>query len=280
MSMRLLLSAMLIAQLAFAAAAHAAGYGDWVAVVVAGDYHAHSGADSEVFDNARRDIASDLYAIGFEPDNVVQFSVRPERYALQHPRKSGDQNIATAMWDLTNRTSGGCFAYFTSHGSPSGIVVGDETLSPANMKHIVDNSCGGSPTVIFISACYSGVFIPALAADNRMIVTAARPDRTSFGCSESLKYTFFDDCFLKSFHSAGDFPDVARGAAACVAAREKKEGFRPASEPQISIGRDIASLLPTWGQSMVAAGEPSRTETTPQSKRGSFVSAPLAPRRR
>jgi len=274
--MRSSVIALVFLQLAFTAIAHAAGYGDWAAVVVAGDYHAHSGADSEVFDNARRDIAADLYGIGFKPDNVIQFSVRPDRYALQNPRRSTDQNIATAMWDLSNRTSGGCFAYFTSHGSPNGIVVGDETLSPQDMKIMLDNACGNSPTVVFISACYSGVFVPVLAAKNRLVVTAARPDRSSFGCGESLKYTFFDDCVLQSFRKAGDFPDVARAAAACVAAREQKGGFRPPSEPQISVGSDVAANVPDWGASVVAASAPRGAPVAPQGKRGSLSSTPLA----
>jgi hypothetical protein len=37
-------------------AAAAGAFGDWSAVVVAGDWHAHSGGPSEAFDNARRDV--------------------------------------------------------------------------------------------------------------------------------------------------------------------------------------------------------------------------------
>src|SRR5579871_5752070 len=71
----------------------ASGFSDWGAVVVAGDWHAHSGAPSEVFDNARRDIAADLVRIGFSPANVVQFSVRPARYPEIEPRNSDGQTI-------------------------------------------------------------------------------------------------------------------------------------------------------------------------------------------
>ena len=35
----------------------AAPFADWSVIIVAGDDHAHSGAHSEVFDNARRDLA-------------------------------------------------------------------------------------------------------------------------------------------------------------------------------------------------------------------------------
>ena len=67
--------------LAVARAGRAASpFGDWAAVVVAGDWHAHSGGPSEAFDNARRDVAQALSAPGFAPANLRQFSVRPERY--------------------------------------------------------------------------------------------------------------------------------------------------------------------------------------------------------
>ena len=62
--------------------------------------------------------------------------------------------------------------------------------------------------IVVISACFSGVFVPALAGDQRMILTAARPDRTSFGCGESDKYPYFDDCFLSSAPQARDFLDL------------------------------------------------------------------------
>jgi hypothetical protein len=236
-----------LAAIVLASPASAAGaYGDWAAIVVAADYRAHSGADSEVFDNARRDIAADLLGLGFAPDNVMQFSVRPQRYPTQQPRQSDPQTIATSLWDLSNRTTGGCFAYFSSHGNTSGISMGDGILPPSRMNQMISNACGERPTVIVVSACFSGVFVPELAAPNRLILTAARSDRTSFGCGEQFKYTYFDECFLQNLPHSGDFPDLAHDTIACIAAREKKEGFKYASEPQLSIGADVAAKLPRW----------------------------------
>src|ERR1041385_8307195 len=59
----------------------ASGYSDWAAIVVAGDWHAHDGSPSEIFDNARRDVSNALIDLGFDPNNVMQFSARPQRYA-------------------------------------------------------------------------------------------------------------------------------------------------------------------------------------------------------
>ncbi len=245
MRLKFILAALAATVLASPALA-AGAFGDWAAIVVAADFHAHSGADSEVFDNARRDIASGLVGLGFAPANVMQFSVRPERYPMQQPRPSNPATIANSLWDLSNRTGGGCFAYFTSHGNTDGIAMGDGIYSPDRMNQVINNACGDRPTVVVVSACFSGVFIPVLAAPNRLILTAARRDRTSFGCGEQFKYTYFDDCFLQNLPSSGNFPDLARNAIACIAAREKKEGIKYSSEPQLSIGADVAAKLPHW----------------------------------
>lgn len=229
-----------------APAAAAGPFADWAAVVVAGDWHAHSGGPSEAFDNARRDVSQALNRAGFEPANLRQFSVRPERYKDTRPAKSDLETIYGSMVDLTARATGGCLVYFSSHGAPQGVVVDQQVLPPAMLAAMLDRTCGERPTVVIISACFSGVFVPALAANNRMVLTAARPDRSSFGCGEADKYPYFDDCFLQSMGGARDFPGLARTVQTCVADREVKEGMTPPSEPQVWVGPGLRPLLPLF----------------------------------
>jgi hypothetical protein len=227
--------------------AHAAApFADWAAVVVAGDWHAHDGSASEIFDNSRHDVSNDLLSLGFAKENVEQFSVRPERYGADSPLPSNVRTIANALWDLSNRTAAGCLVYFTSHGSPDGVVLGDSILGPDSLEEMLNNSCSDRPTVVILSACFSGVFVHPLEAPNRMILTAARPDRTSFGCGQTNRYPYFDQCVLSSWHAAADFPSLGRDAQACVAAREKQEHMTPPSEPQMWIGHEAAKSLPKW----------------------------------
>src|SRR6202000_1968184 len=93
-------------------AAAAADFSNWAVVLVAGDDHAHSGAHSMVFDNARRDLAKAFAQIGFNPANMAQFSV--DQPDAQHTSSGA---IANTLWDLTSRAPAGCLIYFTSHGS-------------------------------------------------------------------------------------------------------------------------------------------------------------------
>jgi hypothetical protein len=237
----------LLACLAFAVPAKAAGsYSDWAAIIVAGDDHAHDGSPSKVFDNGRHDIGVALQRIGFNPNNIAEFSVDSEKYTAPAPQPSEPQIIFNALWDLSNRTTGGCLVYFTSHGSPDGVLVGDDILSPHDMADMIGNACGSRPVVAIVSSCFSGVFVPALKGQNNLVLTAARPDRTSFGCGQSDRYTFFDQCFLQTIGGAHDFPALGAAVQSCVAARELKDGVAPPSQPQLFVGRNVAATLPKW----------------------------------
>ena len=160
------------------------------AVVVAGDWRGHAGEPVEVFDNARRDVTANLvHRMGFSRLNVRQFSTRPELYPDAMALLAELDTITGALNELTRQATGGCFVFFTSHGNNYGLMLNDRLLTTRAVAELVDNSCGVRPTVVIISACYSGIFVPALAADNRMIMTASRPDRPSFGCGQEFEYT-------------------------------------------------------------------------------------------
>lgn len=229
---------------AAAASLQGGPFQDWAAVVVAGDWHAHSGGPSEAFDNARRDVALALEQAGFRSANLRQYSVRPERYKDTRPAKSALQTIYTDLADLTSKTTSGCLFYLSSHGSPAGAIVDDRILQPGLLDAMLGQTCGARPTVVVISACFSGVFVPTLARPNRMVLTAARPDRSSFGCGEANKYPYFDDCFLQSMKGAHDFPGLGRAVQACVAAKEAETGAKPPSEPQLFVGGGLKPILP------------------------------------
>ena len=214
-------------------------FSHWAVVLVSGDYRAHSGAPSKVFDIGREDLATAFTRIGFKKSNMVQFSVDYDD-GTQH---ADVDSIASGMQAEAARAKDGCLVYFTSHGTPTGIIVGDAVLTPSQMHDMVNSACGSRPSVIVMSSCYSGQFVPALAADNRVIMTAARPDRTSFGCGEMDQHTYFDDCFLRAMSMAGDFPGLGGLVQQCVAFREQQMKATPPSEPQVSVGPGVIFTL-------------------------------------
>lgn len=134
-----------------------------------------------------------------------------------------------------------CFVYLTSHGDDKGIemVAERETwqLAPAELGRLLDRSCGAAPTVVVISACYSGVYVdPAVLAPNRIVLTAARRDRASFGCSTDFEFSFYDGCFVENLRGAANWTQLAETVIGCVRDRETANRMEPRSLPTASIG--------------------------------------------
>ncbi len=240
--MRRMLGLLIAGLLALAGPAAAQSrFSTWTAAVVAADWRGHEGEPIQAFDNARRDVVQGFLKVGFERANMVDYSLRPD---VSHPT-----TLATALHgigDTAARARSGCLLYFTSHGSREGMVLGpDEMLTPDMMVNLVRNWCGTRPTVVIVSACYSGIFVEGLRAPNRMILTAASRDRPSFGCGIEDAYPWFDGCILEALPAAADFLALAAGARACVTRKEAEAAVEYSSDPQLSVGTDMQMRLPT-----------------------------------
>ncbi len=99
-------------------------------------------------------------------------------------------------------------------------------------------------TFIFASGCFSGSFAEgdAMPAPNRVVLTAARDDRPSFGCNASQRYTVFDRCILENLSRGLLWAEVMRRARRCVTAAEQALGVEAPSGPQLAIGAAVAGL--------------------------------------
>ena len=213
----------------------------WASAIIAADWRTSAGDPIQAFDNARRDLVSGFLAAGFSRADMYDATLRPDGT----PVVTGDAALR-GIAEAAGRAQRGCLLYFTSHGSPEAMVFGQvQRLTPTRMATMVREVCGTRPTVVVVSACFSGIFVDSLAASNRMIMTAARRDRSSFGCSEDAEYPYFDGCVIQSLPTATDFIALANATRACVKDREIAEGLEPASEPQVYIGSTMQFLLPT-----------------------------------
>jgi hypothetical protein len=105
------------------------------------------------------------------------------------------------------------------------------------------DASGAKYRIVIISACYSGVFVPALADPLTLVITAAAADRPSFGCEDGATWTYFGDAFFnRALRTAPDLRSAFSAARALVTAREKREGFGR-SNPQIAGGSEVLALL-------------------------------------
>jgi hypothetical protein len=102
---------------------------------------------------------------------------------------------------------------------------------------------GIGPAVIVVSACHSGSFIDDIATPDRLVITAARGDRTSFGCRDGAQWTDFGQSFFDLALRAKRDPRRAfQVAAADVERKEAADGLKQ-SLPQISEGVAIGAVL-------------------------------------
>lgn len=140
------------------------------------------------------------------------------------------------------------FLYLTSHGSRDhqlvlqqpGLELNNlpaaelaELLKPLRERH----------KVLVISACFSGGFIAPLQDDKTLIMTAARADRVSFGCSEENDFTYFGRAlFEQALQQTDDLGQAFALAKRYVSEREKAEDFE-ASEPQLA---DAPQVQKAW----------------------------------
>ena len=105
--------------------------------------------------------------------------------------------------------------------------------------------------VNIISACYSGGFLDGLKNSTSMVITAARSDRTSFGCGSDSDITYFGKAFLvEGLNQTDSFRgafELARQLVEEWEDRDKQEH----SEPQIASTPLIEAKLADWRRGIV-----------------------------
>jgi hypothetical protein len=105
--------------------------------------------------------------------------------------------------------------------------------------------------VVVVNACYSGGFVPALHGPGMLVLTAARADRSSFGCGSDSDITYFGRAWLvDALNRTPDFMTAFKQASGEIAQWEKKDKLTP-SEPQMDVGSGIADQLAQWRRHVV-----------------------------
>jgi len=149
------------------------------------------------------------------------------------------ENLTRAARTLAERSGPEdlIFIYLTSHGSQDHQLVLDQPRLQLADLSADELASALAPLkdrdkIIVISACYSGGYIAPLKDERTVIMTAARADRVSFGCSEEADFTYFGDAlFAEALNQTDDLKQAFELARSSVAERERREGFE-ASEPQ------------------------------------------------
>jgi hypothetical protein len=205
------------------------------AVLIAGDRSAaafdHAVAAMRDWLLARQVAAADIQLLSAAPRGEARLATLP--------------NVLAAIEHMHPAPGEGCLVFATSHGAyQDGLVLAPSAgfLTPAALDRALTLGCGAAPAVAIISGCFSGDFVkPPMARANRIVLTAAREDRPSFGCGAGFEYTVYDRCLLESIDRAGTWRTAYVMIRACVSEREKEQRF-PASEPRAWFGAALTGM--------------------------------------
>jgi hypothetical protein len=127
-----------------------------------------------------------------------------------------------------------------AHPGTLNINVAGKNAAPLTARILSDALAplAKTPTLVVLSACYSGGFLEALSAPNRVVLTATDARKTSFKCQYPGEYTFFGDAL---FNQPGaeqlSFTDWMGAAQKSIQAQEKRKRM-PASAPKMFVGEE------------------------------------------
>lgn len=215
----------------------------------------------------------DLYFVGFAAYSDQDVFLKETRYVRtlfdrrldtagrslllsNHPSTLRDLPIASAsnldyalerLAQIMDPQEDVLFLFLTSHGDRNLLAVDfwPLDLNDLQANHLRDalRRAGIKWKVVVISACHSGSFIDELQDSSSMIMTAARGDRKSFGCSAASDFTYFSKAlFADALARGATLRGAFDQAKAIVERRERAEKLEP-SLPQLHSTPAIEAKL-------------------------------------
>lgn len=184
---------------------------------------------------------------------------------LNHPAATATTPWATprnlrlaiqAMGKRMRRDRDVLLIYFTSHGGADHRLASSHwplevnDLTAAEVRQWLDEA-GIRYRAIAVSACYSGGWVQPLSNEHTLIMTAADPDNTSYGCGNRSELTFFGRAvFDEELRKTYSLEEAFAQAVPRIRQREndarKTDGF---SNPQIRVGTEFKRHWASWAAS-------------------------------
>ncbi|MFY3385783.1 C13 family peptidase [Paracidovorax sp. MALMAid1276] len=132
--------------------------------------------------------------------------------------------------------------FISTHGNPGLLQINaaGKHLQPLTTRMLSDALAPlkNVPTLVVLSACYSGAFIEPLEAPNRVVLTSTDVRRTSFNCRYPGNHTpFAEALFGQADAGSRSATDWMEEAQKTITAQEKRRKLSP-SRPRLFVGED------------------------------------------
>jgi hypothetical protein len=191
--------------------------------------------------------------------HVVRLANSGETLQTLPPATPGSIDAAVkAIGKIINKDDDILLVFMTSHGMRTGFGLrfpnGTVTeLTPAALTASLDGA-GIKNRVVIVSACFAGIFVPPVANDNSIVLTASDATHTSFGCAPERDWTYFGDAFFRqSVRPGRDFQHAFDNARVLIAGWELMDRAQP-SNPQAHFGSALVAKLAPLFQTEQASG--------------------------
>ncbi|OGA88843.1 MAG: peptidase C13 [Burkholderiales bacterium GWA2_64_37] len=177
-----------------------------------------------------------------DPNALMLKLANPARDQSADWPQATPENFALVMSKMAEvaRPRDRVLLFISTHSNPGllNINAGGKHLPPLTPK-ILSNALAplnDVPTLVVLSACYSGAFIEPLKAPNRVLLTATDARRTTFNCQYKGDHTpFAEALFGQAGAQSRSVTDWMGEAQKSIAAQEKRRKV-PTSQPRIFVG--------------------------------------------
>jgi hypothetical protein len=178
-----------------------------------------------------------------------------DRSTADHVPLATDRNFIAAVQAIgkvMNKTDDILLLLMTSHGEHTGfgLKFPNETVGELTPQFVAAtlNNEGIKNRIVIVSACFSGVFVPPLANDDTIVLTAADAENTSFGCAPERDWTYFGDAFFRqSVRRGRDLQHTFESARTLISGWELMDHAKP-SNPQAHFGPALVAKLTPFFQ--------------------------------
>jgi Peptidase C13 family len=211
-------------------------------------------ADQDVF---AKELDGGLAALGdILPIKGRTLRLVNHRATLESLPLADQRNFAAAVHAIAeamNKNEDVLLLLMTSHGEPTGFVLRlpNEVISELTPQEVAAtlNKEGIKNRIVVVSACFAGIFVPPLANDDTIVLTAADAKNTSFGCAPERDWTYFGDAFFRqSVRPGRDLQHAFDNARTLIHGWELMDRAVP-SNPQGHFGPALVAKLARFFES-------------------------------
>ena len=203
-------------------------------------------------------LAAEKLARQMDPNALILKLANPARDQPSDWPQATLENFELVMTKMAEvaRPQDRVMLLISTHSNPGtlNINIAGKNTAPITARGLSDALAplAKTPTLVVLSACYSGAFLEPLRAPNRVVLTATDVHKASFKCQYPGEYTFFADAL---FNQAGaeqlSITQWMGAAQKSIQAQEKRKRLA-ASAPKMFVGEEAKAWasqpLKSWLQ--------------------------------